>query len=82
MVVESLGSGIGQSPGRILDLGGYFLPHVREVFDRNLFKYFLGSFLTLLSFWDPYNVNVVMCNALPEVSLAVFISFHSFLVQL
>ena len=31
---------------RFLDLGGYFLSHVREVFDYNLFKYFLGSFLS------------------------------------
>ena len=37
-------------PGTLhfLDLGGYFLSHVREVFDYNLFKYFLGSFLSLL----------------------------------
>ena len=32
-----------------LHLGGYFLSHVREVFDYNLFKYFLGSFLSSLS---------------------------------
>ena len=53
---------------RFLDLGGYFLSHVREVFDYNLFKYFLGSFLSLFSFWDPYNVNVVEFNVVPEVS--------------
>ena len=52
---------------RFLDLGGYFLSHVREVFDYNLFKYFVGSFLSLFSFWDPYNVNVVMFNIVPEV---------------
>ena len=28
-----------------LDLGGYFLSHVREIFVYNLFKYFLRSFL-------------------------------------
>ena len=50
-----------------LDLGGYFLSHVREVFDYNLFKYFLGSFLSLFSFWDPYNANVAF-NIVPEVS--------------
>ena len=61
-----------------LDLGGSFLCHVREVFDYNLFKYFLGSFLSLFSFWDPYNANVVALNVVPEVSQAVFISFHSF----
>ena len=34
---------------RFLDLSGYFLSHVREVFDYNLFKYFLRSFLSLFS---------------------------------
>ena len=38
-------------PGTLhfLDLGGYFLSHVREVFDYNVFKYFLGSVLSLSS---------------------------------
>ena len=31
-----------------LDLGDYFLSHVREVFDYNLFKYFLSLFLSSL----------------------------------
>ena len=53
---------------RFLDLGGYFLSHVREVLDYNLFKYFLGCFLSLFSFWDPYNENVVVFNVVPEVS--------------
>ena len=53
---------------RFLDLGGYFLSHVREVFDYNLFQYFLKSFLSLFSFWDPYNANVVAFNVVPEVS--------------
>ena len=37
-------------PGTLcfLDLGGYFLSHVREGFDCNLFIYFLGSFLFCL----------------------------------
>ena len=51
-----------------LDLGGYFLSHVREVFDYNLFKYLLKFFLSLFSFWDPYNVNVGVFNVVPEVS--------------
>ena len=51
-----------------LDLAGYFLSHVREVFDYNLFKYFLRSFLSLFSFWNPYNANVVAFNVVPEVS--------------
>ena len=57
-------------PGTLhfLDLGGYFLSHVREVFHYNLFKYFLGSFISLFSFWDPSNVNVVVFNVVLEVS--------------
>ena len=51
-----------------LDLGGYFLSHDREVFEYNLFKYFLESLLSLFSFWDPYNVNVGAFNVVPEVS--------------
>ena len=42
-----------------LDLGNCFLSHVRDIFSYYLFKYFLRSFLSLFSFWDPYNVNVV-----------------------
>ena len=33
---------------------------------------------SLFSFWDRYNVNVGTFNVVPEVSQAVFISFHSF----
>ena len=62
---------------RSLDLGGYFFSHVREVFDYNLFKYFLGSFLSLFSFWDPYNVNVGVFNVVPEVILGC-LHFFSF----
>ena len=51
-----------------LDLSIYFLPHLREVFDYNLFEYFLRSFLSLFSFWDLYNANVVVFNVVPEVS--------------
>ena len=38
-----------------LDLGDYFLSHVREVSYYNLFKYFLRPFLFLFFFWAPYN---------------------------
>ena len=55
-------------PLRFLDLGGYFLSHVREIFDYNLFKYFLRSFLSLFSFWDPYKSNDGVFNVAPEVS--------------
>ena len=50
-----------------LDLVDYFLSHVREVFSYYFFKYFLDSFLSLFSFWDPYNVNVGAFNV-PEIS--------------
>ena len=55
-----------------------FLSHVREVFNYNLFKYFLKPFLFLLFFWDPYNSNVGLFNVVPEVSESVLNSFHSF----
>ena len=47
---------VWDSPG-FLDLGGYFLPHVREVFNYYLLKYFLMAFLFVL-FWDSYDLNV------------------------
>ena len=40
-----------------LDLGDYFLPHFREVFNYYLFKYFLMAFLFVF-FWDFYDSNV------------------------
>ena len=51
-----------------LDLGGYFFSHVREFFNYNLFKYFLRSFLSRFSLWDPYYANVVAFNVVPEIS--------------
>jgi len=40
----------------------------------NLFKYFLRSFLSLFSFWDPYNANVGEFNVVPEVSWASLVA--------
>ena len=60
-----------------LDLIKYFLSYIREVFNYNLFKFFLSSFLFLFFFWDPYNSNVGVFNV-PEVSETVLNSFHSF----
>ena len=37
-----------------LDLGDYFLPHFREVFNYYLLKYFLMVFLFVF-FWDSYD---------------------------
>ena len=58
-----------------LNLVDYLLSRVWEVFSSHLFKYFLRSFLSLFSFWDPYNGNVGAFNVVEEVSQAVFISF-------
>ena len=54
-----------------LDLGGYFLPHFREVFNYYLLKYFLMAFLFVFFFWDSYDSNVGAFNIVPEVSEAV-----------
>jgi len=60
-----------------LDLGAYFLPHLREVFNYCLLKYFLMSFLFVF-FWDSYDSNVGGFHIVPEVSKVVLISFNSF----
>ena len=63
---------------RFLDLINYFLSHIREVFNYNLFKYFRSPFLFLFFFWYPYNSCVGMFNVVPEISETVLNSFHSF----
>ena len=61
-----------------LGLGGYFLPHFREVFNYYLLKYFLIVFLfVFFFFWDSYDSNVGVFNIVPEVSEVVLISFNS-----
>ena len=62
-----------------MDLGDYFLPHFREVFNYYLLKYFLMVFLLVFFFWDSYDLNVGVYNTVLEVSLIVLISFNSFL---
>ena len=42
----------------LLDLIDYFLFHVGEIFNYNLFKMFLIPFPFPFFFWDPYNLNV------------------------
>ena len=61
-----------------LDLGDYFLPHFREVFNYYLLKYFLMVFLFVFFFWDSYNSNVGAFHIVLEVSEIVLISFNSF----
>ena len=41
-----------------LDLGDYFLPHFREVFNYYVLKYFLMAFLFVFFFWDSYDSNM------------------------
>jgi len=59
-----------------LDLGDYFLPHFREVFNYYLLEYFLVVFLFVFFFWDSYDSNVGEFNIVPEVSEIVLISFN------
>ena len=61
-----------------LDVSGYFVSHVRDVFDYNLFKYFLRPFLFPFFFCDPYDFNIGVLNVIPEVSETVLNSVHSF----
>ena len=64
----------GDSLG-FLDLGGYFLPQFREVFNYYLLKYFLMVFLFVFFFWDSYDLNVGEFNIVPAVSEIVLIFF-------
>ena len=63
-----------------LDLGDYFLPHFREVFNYYLLEYFLMAFL-FVSFWDSYESNVGTFDIVPEAPEVVFISFNSFFLS-
>ena len=65
-----------------LDLGSYFLPHCRDVFNCFLLMYFLMVFLFVFFFWDSYESNVGAFNIVPEVSVVVLMSFNSFLSSL
>ena len=60
-----------------LDLVGYFLSHVTEVFSYYFFKYFLRSLLSLFSFWTPI-MQLLVCLMLSQRSLRLS-SFFSFL---
>ena len=60
-----------------LDVGDYFFPHFREVFNDYLLKYFLMVFLFVF-LWDSYDLNVGAFNTVLEVSESVLISFNSF----
>ena len=62
----------------LLDLIDYFFIHVGKIFNYNLFKNFLLTFLFLFFFWDPYNSSVGAFNVVPEISETIFSSSHSF----
>ena len=51
-----------------LDLDVHFHFPVREVFGYYFIKKVLCPFLSLFSFWDPYDVNVSMPVVVPELS--------------
>ena len=62
----------------LLNLIDYFLFHVGETVNYNLFKNFLIAFLFLIFFWNPYNSNVGTFDIIPEISETILSSFHSF----
>ena len=58
-----------------LDLGDYFLPHFRDVFNYYLLKYLLMVFLFIF-FWDSYDSNVGVFNIVwRSLRLSSFLSF-------
>ena len=61
-----------------LDLGGYFLPHFREVLSPQVFFHGLSFYLLLLG---SYDLNVGVFDIVPEVSEVVLISFNSFFLS-
>ena len=56
----------------------YFLLHLGEIFNYNLFRKFLIPFLFLFFFWDPYNLDAGAFDIFPEVSETILSSFHYF----
>ena len=60
----------------LLGLIDYFLFHVGEISNYNLFKKFLIPSLFLFFFGDPYNSNVCAFDIVPEVSETLLSSFH------
>ena len=58
-----------------LDLGDYFLPHFREVFNYYLLEYFLMAFLFVFFFWDSYDSNVGAFNIVLEGKSNFYLAF-------
>ena len=61
-----------------LNLGGYFLSHVGEVFDYNLCEHFVNLFLCVFFFQGSCNLIVSGVIFVPEFYKTVFNSFQSF----
>ena len=59
-----------------LDLGDYFLPHFRELFNYYFLEYFLLAFLFVFFFWDSYDSNVEAFDIVLQTSEVVLISFN------
>jgi len=85
LVCFSLAYPVWDSLG-FLDLGGYFLFHVREFFNYSLLKYFLILFLFFSSSVTPL-IRTLVCLMLPQRSLRLssflfILVLHSVLLQL
>ena len=57
-----------------LDLDAYFLCQVRKVFSHYFFVWSLYPLLSLFSFWDLYDIDVLMLDVVPEVPQTTLIS--------
>ena len=65
-----------------LDLGGYFFPHFRDVFNYYLINYFLMPFLFVF-FWGSCDLDVGVFNIIAEFSkVAQFLLILFFLFSL
>ena len=65
--------------GFLLPIGlDYFLFHIGEIFNYNLFTKFLIPFHFLFFFWDSYNSNVGTFDIVLGASETVLSSVHSF----
>ena len=63
-----------------MPLGNYFLFHIGEIFNYNLFKNFLIHFLFLFFIWDPYklNVHLILSQRSLRLSSVLFCLFTLF----
>ena len=65
-----------------MDLSGYFLPRLREIFNYYLLKYFLIAFLFVFFFWNSYDSmlgHLTLSQRSLRLSSFLFILFSFFL---